>query len=71
MAALFSPSVEADFFANVTHIQMRRQRALARLKQRVEAGATGTATLPATCCQCCATQAAQLRREPRLTPPSA
>ena len=47
MAALLSPSEpEADFFANVTHIQMpRRQRALARLKQRVEAGALGTATL--------------------------
>ena len=47
MATLLSPhDVEADFYANVTHVQMpRRQRALARLAQRVESGAFSEPTL--------------------------
>ena len=47
MASLLSPhEPEADFFQNVTHVQMpRRQRALARLRQRVAAGAFSAATM--------------------------
>ena len=47
MATLLSPhDIEADFYANVTHVQMpRRQRALARLAQRVESGAFSEPTL--------------------------
>ena len=47
MAKLLSPQEpEADFYNNLTHVQMpRRQRALARLRQRIAAGAFGTPTL--------------------------
>jgi len=47
MSTLLSPAEpEADFYSNMTHVQMpRRQRALARLRQRVEAGSLSSATM--------------------------
>ena len=47
LATLLSPAEpEADFFYNITHVQMpRRQRALARLRARVDGGAFEIPTL--------------------------
>lgn len=47
LATLTTPNEpEADFFLNVTHVQMpRRQRALARLRQRIASGAFSTSSL--------------------------
>ena len=47
LSTLLSPhEPEADFFHNITHVQMpRRQRALARLRTRIASGAFSTPTL--------------------------